>query len=115
MIVTILGFLPVPTRQNARKYLAAMFIKPIYTHNVRWFEIIRLAVLSSTRATDMDALVDAIRYDGLDAEIAVVICNKKCPALEKAKGFGIPGVYLDSAGKSREEYDRELIKALQKH
>ena len=77
--------------------------------------ILKLAVLSSTRATDMDALVDAIRYDSLKAQIVVVIANKKCPALERAVGFGIPAVFLDGAGKSREEYDRELHKVLRQH
>ena len=63
----------------------------------------------------MDSLADAIRYEGLDGEIAVLIANKKCDALERAKGFGIPAVLLESAGKEREAYDKVLHKELQKH
>ncbi len=63
----------------------------------------------------MDSLVDAIRYEGLQAEIAVLIANKKCDALEKAKGFDILAVLLESAGKEREGYDKELHKELQKY
>lgn len=72
-------------------------------------------MLSSTRASAMDSLVDAIRYEGLKAEIAVLVANKKCDALDRAKGFDIPAVLLESAGKEREAYDKELHKELQKH
>ena len=74
--------------------------------------ILKLAVLSSTNATDMDAIVDAIRYEGLDAQIAVVASNRKCPALDRAKGFGIPAHFVDPAGKTKEEYDKALYEAI---
>lgn len=74
--------------------------------------IIRIAVLSSTRATDMDALVDAVRYDNLDAEIVAVASNKKCPALDRAQGFGIPALFVEQKGKDKEEYDKALYEAL---
>lgn len=61
----------------------------------------------------MDALVDAIRYDGLDAEIAALATNKKCPALERARGFGIPALFVDGRGMDKEEYDKALYKALE--
>jgi phosphoribosylglycinamide formyltransferase-1 len=60
----------------------------------------------------MDGLVDAIRYKGLEAEVVVLIANKDCKALERAMGFGIPAVLLDSAKKKREEYDKELHQLL---
>ena len=51
----------------------------------------------------MDALVDAIRYDGLDAEIVALAANKNCPALERARGFGIPALFVDAKGMDKEE------------
>jgi phosphoribosylglycinamide formyltransferase 1 len=63
----------------------------------------------------MDSLVDAIRYEGLDAEISVLISNKKCDALERAKGFDIPAILLESKGIERETYDKALDLELKKH
>ncbi len=70
--------------------------------------IIRIAVLSSTRASALDALIDAIQNKGLDAQISLLVANKECPAIERAKGFGIPALLLDSKGKEREAFDKEL-------
>jgi phosphoribosylglycinamide formyltransferase 1 len=78
-------------------------------------DILRLAVLSSTRATDMNAILDAITNGDLDAEIAVVASNKQCPALERAEKFGLPGVHIDPLGKSQEQFDTELLKVLAAH
>ena len=61
----------------------------------------------------MDALIDAIRYEGLDCEIVAVVCNKRCQALDRALGFGIRAILLESAGKSKEEYDKEIHAALE--
>ena len=68
----------------------------------------RIAVLASTNGTDLQTLIDAIEGDRLDAHIGVVISNKECGALEKARARGIPSVCLSSEGKTREAFDREV-------
>ena len=62
----------------------------------------------------MQAIIDAIDDKELDAEISVVIANKECYALERAKGYGIKAVYIPSKGKEREEFDKEVAAILDK-
>ena len=75
--------------------------------------MLRLGILASTRATDMQAIIDAINSKKLDATISVVISNKKdAYALERAKNHNIKAVFIDSKGKEREAYDKEVAKKL---
>ena len=75
-----------------------------------------IAVLASTRGTDMQAIIDAIEAGTLDAGIAVVISNREdCYALEHARNHNIPAVYLDSAGKTREQYDHEVSDIIEEY
>ena len=39
--------------------------------------MIRLGVLGSTKGTDLQAILDAIHNDVLDAEVVVVVSNRK--------------------------------------
>lgn len=78
----------------------------------------RLAVLGSTRGTDMQAIIDAIASKDLNAEIKLVLSNKAdAYILERARAHGIEAGFVDprtSEGKpkKREEFDREMIAAL---
>ena len=75
--------------------------------------MLRLGVLASTNATDMQAVIDAISSKKLNAVISVVISNKPdAYALERAKNNKIRAVFIESKGKEREEYDKEVAKAL---
>lgn len=75
--------------------------------------MLNLAILSSTKATDMQAIIDAIEQKMLDARISVVISNKAdAYALERAGNHNLRAVFIDSKGKSREDYDREISKIL---
>ena len=77
--------------------------------------MLRLGILASTRATDMQAVIDAIAAKKLDARISVVISNKKDAfALERAKKHGIKAVFIDQKNKTREDFDKEASKALDK-
>ncbi len=70
---------------------------------------IKLAVLASTNATDMQGIIDAINAKKLDAKIVCVISNKEsCGAMEKAKKNHIDAVFIDAKGKDRESFDREV-------
>ena len=51
--------------------------------------MIRLGVLGSTKGTDLQAILDAIQNDALDAEVAVVISNREnAYILERARDHG---------------------------
>ena len=75
--------------------------------------MLRLGILTSTRATDMQAIIDSISAKKLNAVISAVISNKKdAYALERARNQGIKAIFIDSKGKEREQYDRETAKIL---
>ena len=77
--------------------------------------MLRLGILASTRATDMQAIIDAISAKKLNAVISVVVSNKQdAYALERARNHNIKAVFIDSKGKEREQYDKETAKVLDK-
>lgn len=74
----------------------------------------RIAVLASTRGTDLQAIIDEIKAGTLkNVEIACVVSNvKNCYALERAHSHGIKTYFIDSKEKSRIEFDREMATTL---
>ena len=75
--------------------------------------IIKLAVLGSTKGTDMQAIINAIDDDRLDAEIVVVISNKEeAYILERAEKAKLESLYISNKDKTREEFDEEVMKVL---
>ena len=75
--------------------------------------MLHIGILASTKATDMQAIIDAINSKKLNAIISVVVSNKKDAfALERARKNNIKAVFIDSKGKEREEYDKEITKIL---
>ena len=71
----------------------------------------KIAVLASTRGTDLKAIFDEIDAGLLaDVEVAIVVSNvENCGALDKAKRTnGVKAVFVDPGGKNKEEYDEEL-------
>ena len=76
--------------------------------------MINIAVLSSTRATDMEVVVDAIKK-GMNAKIVCVVSNNKdAYALERARNHSIEVVFIDAKNKTREQYDTEMLRELEK-
>lgn len=81
-------------------------------------ESARLAVLISGNGSNLQALIDAIRLRMLNAQIVVVVSNKKDAfGLQRAEKAGIPTRYhplkpYKDAEKSRAEYDADLAKLL---
>ncbi|MBI5413621.1 phosphoribosylglycinamide formyltransferase [Candidatus Peregrinibacteria bacterium] len=74
----------------------------------------RIAVLASTRGTDLQTIIDAIKAGHLNVELACVISNKKnCYALERAHHQGFKTHFVDPKEKSRVEFDREMAKILE--
>ena len=79
-------------------------------------DIINIGVLASTKASDLQAVIDAIGSKQLNAKISVVISNKEdAYALERARKHNIEAVFIDSKGKEREDFDREVSKELEKN
>lgn len=79
----------------------------------------RLGVLISGRGSNLQAIIDAIASNALNAEIAVVISNRSDAAgLTLAQRAGIEALVLDHTDKAafptREDYDRALVRVLQK-
>ena len=76
----------------------------------------RLAILGSTRGTNMLSIVDAIEANRLSASIEIVVSNKPdAIILEHAKQKHLATAFIDPKGLSREEYDRKVSSLLQQH
>jgi phosphoribosylglycinamide formyltransferase 1 len=73
-----------------------------------------IGVLISGRGSNLQAIIDAIADQRLDARIAVVISNRvDAPALARAERAGIETLCLDQkAFATRENYDRALVHEL---
>ena len=82
-------------------------LEPQQAHNI-------LGVLISGRGSNLKAIIDAIEQRRLDASIAIVISNRAdAPGLDHARRAGIATLVIDHKPfKSREDYDRVLVKEL---
>ncbi|MBU0731453.1 phosphoribosylglycinamide formyltransferase [Patescibacteria group bacterium] len=71
---------------------------------------INIAVLGSTRGTDLQAIIDA------KIPVKIIISNKKDAfILERAEKAGIPALFISQKDKSREEFDEEVMKVLEEN
>lgn len=79
--------------------------------------MLRIAVLASTKATDMQRIIDEIREGELKgiAKIEVLISDRKdAYALERARKNNIEAIFLDPKNfKTREEYDEKILEILE--
>jgi phosphoribosylglycinamide formyltransferase 1 len=72
----------------------------------------RLGVLVSGRGSNMEALILASRA-GRIPEVALVVANASCPALERAQALGAPIQLLPSGDfPDRPSFERALLDAL---
>lgn len=76
-----------------------------------------IAVLVSGEGSNLQAIIDAIEAQTLDAQIAIVISNKaNTNGLNRAHKAGIPReVVRKIKGETREQYDQRLVDALAPH
>ena len=78
--------------------------------------MIKLGVLGSTKGTDLQAILDAIGSGELNAEVSVVLSNRKNAfILERAENHNVPAVFVSHKKKAREEFDAELTANLNEH
>lgn len=77
----------------------------------------RLGVLASGSGSNLQAILDACAARRIPAEVSAVVCNLAgAKALQRAEAAGVPAVLLPHRQfASREEYDRAVIAALQRH
>lgn len=75
-----------------------------------------IAVFVSGSGTNLQAIIDAISRGEIKAKIALVVSdNKDAYALVRAKKANIETFVLSAKGfKTREDYDKEIIKELEK-
>jgi len=81
----------------------------------------RLALLISGNGSNLQAVIDAIRMRLLDAEIVIVVSNRKeAYGLQRATKAGIPTHYYPlkpyrDAGKDRAAYDTDLANLIARY
>ena len=73
--------------------------------------IFKLAVLVSGRGSNLQAIIDSIDREELDAHLSIVISNTKdAMALKRAEKHGIKTFFIDpSAYLNSKEYDKALV------
>jgi phosphoribosylglycinamide formyltransferase-1 len=78
--------------------------------------MINIGVLGSTNGTDLQFILDAISARTLDANVSVVISNKKDSyILKRAQAHNTPNVFISHKNKTREDFDFEMTMVLKKH
>ena len=73
--------------------------------------IFKLAVLVSGRGSNLQAIIDSIDREELDAHLSIVISNTKdAMALKRAEKYGIKTFFIDpSTYLNSKEYDKALV------
>ncbi len=76
-----------------------------------------LGVLASGRGSVFQSLVDHARLGVLEElELGVLVCNNpRAQALKRAEKHGVVCLYMDHRGKAGEDFDEEVIDALEEH
>ena len=78
--------------------------------------MIQLGVLGSTRGTDLQAILDSIKSGDLNADVSVVLSNRKnAYILKRAENHSVPALFISHKGKPREEFDSEMTVVLKEH
>jgi len=75
----------------------------------------KIGILISGRGSNMVSIAEAVNSGKIPAEISIVISNRaEAPGLEKAKKRGIKTTVISHKDfSSREEFDREIARALE--
>ena len=76
--------------------------------------VFRLAVLVSGRGSNLQAIIDSIEREELNAHLSIVISNTRdARALKRAEKHGIKRIFIDpTAYLNSKEYDKVLIEKL---
>jgi phosphoribosylglycinamide formyltransferase-1 len=75
-----------------------------------------VGVLASGSGTDLQSIIDASEKNMIDAEVVVVISDKKDAfALDRAKTHHIPGFFVNPKGKDHSTHEDEIDAILREH
>lgn len=79
--------------------------------------MIKVGVLASGQGTNLQAIIDASLKREIEAEVSVVISDKRdAYALKRAEKHSIPAIFVNRRDfGSKEEYEREIVKGLQRY
>ena len=73
-----------------------------------------IGIISSGRGENLRHILLAERAGDLPAQVKIVLTDQSdAGALKIAQEFGVPHLYLDPIGMSREEYDQQLMAQLE--
>ncbi len=74
----------------------------------------RIAVLASTRGTDLQAIIDEMKAGRMKGvELVAVVSDKEgCYAMERAKEQGFETFFVNPDGKSQETFEQEMMTIL---
>ncbi|MBI5001269.1 MAG: phosphoribosylglycinamide formyltransferase [Euryarchaeota archaeon] len=76
----------------------------------------RIGVLASGGGTDLQSILDACGSGYIPGKVVVVISNvEDAGALDRARKHGAAALFIDHRKKAREEHEREVGDALDKH
>ncbi|MBU0498024.1 MAG: phosphoribosylglycinamide formyltransferase [Candidatus Thermoplasmatota archaeon] len=77
---------------------------------------LRIAVLASGQGTDLQSIIDASEKQMIDADVVVVLSDKKeAYALKRARHHTIPAFFVDPKHKTREEHEHAMTRILKEH
>lgn len=73
----------------------------------------KFCVLVSGGGSNLQALIDAVESGDIGAGICGVVSSRAgAYALERAAAHGIPGITVERAGKPQQQFDEELLAAI---
>jgi phosphoribosylglycinamide formyltransferase 1 len=78
-------------------------------------EKFKLAVLVSGRGSNLQAIIDNIEKNNLEAEISLILSNvPDAYALQRGKNHGLESIFLNPKNfSSRDDYEKQMIDLLQ--
>lgn len=77
---------------------------------------LRVGVLASGSGTDLQSIIDASEKGMIDAEVVVVICDKKeAFCLQRGQKHHISSLFIDPKNTSRNKHEQEINDAMKKY
>lgn len=75
-------------------------------------KVIKVAAMCSTNGTDLQTIIPFLQSDKIQAKIELIFANTDCPAIEKAKKYGVKHMVLESKGRDSVDFHNEVIKIM---
>ncbi len=76
----------------------------------------KIVVMASGSGTNLQSIINKCKKGRIKADVAAVISDKENAfALERARKAGIPAHFVSPKGKTREEYDRETSRIIERY